>query len=193
MRCFIALELPEETKKTLAALSGRLETFFPDARWVRPDSFHITLAFLGDIEEPAQECARLALDAVAGTGAFDLGFSGLLSLPERTPARVLALKAGEGQRECARAYEGVNRALAEAASERKLGILNPEWPDGRPFRVHVTLARAGRQPFSRNTTPAWAGIQSRLQAPIRINRCILYRSELRQDGAQYEPLRTVML
>jgi len=193
MRCFIALELPENVKELLAAAPRRLSPFFPGARWVRPESFHITLAFLGDIEGAAMECANQAARAAAGTGAFNLEFSGLLCLPEQGPGRVLALKAESGVQECALVHERVNRTLSRTAQERGLGALNPEWPNGRPFRVHITLARAGNRPFPRNSEDAWKKFGWDPQAPCRISRCILYRSELRPDGVRYEPLCAVEL
>lgn len=193
MRCFIALELPGETKTRLAEAGRRLADRFPGARWVRPESFHITLAFLGEVEGPTLDCAREAAAAASGSGAFDLAFAGTELLPERGPARVLALEASAGVRECAAVHERVNRMLAEAARERGLSPLNPEWPTGRSFRVHVTLARAGSRPFPRDFRGIRDEISPNLQAPCRISRCILYRSDLRPEGARYEPLLTVEL
>lgn len=193
MRCFLALELPDRTKEALAQASRVLMSRFPGARWVRPESFHVTLAFLGEIEGAAVECAEAAADAAAGLGAFDLGFTGLLGLPERGPARVLAVRADRGLKECERVYEAVNRALADSGRARGLGPLNPEWPDGRPFRVHITLARAGGRPFPRATDRAWELARPRLEEPARVSRCILYRSELGRGGARYDIVRAAEL
>ena len=193
MRCFIALGLPDGCRARLAEAAGRLAPLFPGARWVRPESFHVTLAFLGDLEAEALECAGEAVRSAAVSGALELGFSGVSFLPGRGPARVLALEAGPGARQCAAIHERVNRALAEAASMRGLSPLNPEWPDGRPFRAHMTLARAGARPLPRLSREAWAEIGANLQAPCRVTRCILYRSDLFPDGARYEPLVSVEL
>lgn len=188
MRCFIALALPDEAKAKLTEAICRLDTGFPGARWVRQESFHLTLAFLGEIEGTELDCARAAVRDSAGSGAFDLAFSGTELLPERGPARVLALSAGAGARECREIYGRVNRALSLAASAAGLPPLNPEWPGGRPFRVHVTLARAGSRPFPRDSRKAWEKIEVLMQVPCRISRCILYRSYLGPGGARYEPL-----
>ncbi len=188
MRCFIALKLPDEARAALAEASRRLAPFYPGARWVKPESLHVTLAFLGEIDGSALECARLAVLSSVGSGAFSLGFSGLECLPVRGPARVLALGADAGTRECLDVHERVNRTLAEAARDRGLPPPNPDWPDGRPFRVHVTLARASGRPFGRETAGPRGEIRGILQAPFPISQCILYRSELRPDGARYEPL-----
>lgn len=190
MRCFIALKLPDAFKERLAEVPRRLDGLFPGARWVRPESFHVTLAFLGEIDGPALECAKLAVRAAAGAGPFDFDFSGLLCLPERGNPRVLALKAEKGDRECARIHGIVNRALFQAARDRGLESLNPEWPDGRALRVHVTLARAGGRPFPRNVAEAWERIRTDARAPCRVSQCILYRSDLRPDGARYMPVQT---
>lgn len=196
MRCFIALELPEEAQERLAAAIRILAAGFPGARWVRPESFHLTLAFLGEVEGTELDCARDAVQAATGSGAFDLVFSGTELLPERGPARVLALWAGSGARECEEIQGRINRALSLAARNAGLPPLNPEWTDGKPFRIHVTLARAGDRPFhrdSRGFAEAWEKIRTRMQAPCRVSRCILYRSYLGPGGARYEPLLTADL
>lgn len=191
MRCFIALELPDEAKERLSGAAGILAGRFPGARWVMPESFHLTLAFLGEIEGTELDCARDAVRATAGSGAFDLAFAGTELMPVRGPARVLALSAGAGTRECVDIHGRVNRALSLAARAAGLPPLNPDWPDGRPFRVHVTLARAGGRPFPRDPRglgEAWEEIRAFTQAPCRVSRCILYRSFLEPGGARYEPL-----
>jgi 2'-5' RNA ligase len=191
VRCFIALELPEEAKSRLTDVTRILGGRYPEARWVRPESFHLTLAFLGEAEGTELDCARDAVQAAAGSGVFDLAFSGTELLPERGPARVLALAAGTGARECGEIHGRVNRALSLAARAAGLPPLNPEWPDGRSFRVHMTLARAGDRPFSRDLRvlgQAWEEIKALTQAPCRVSRCILYRSYLGPGGARYEPV-----
>ena len=193
MRCFIALELPEELKNRLARVSRALACRFPEARWVRPDSHHITLAFFGEIKGTELDCARTAVQAAAGLEDSNLSFSGTELLPERGPARVLALSVGAGAWECKQIYEKINRSLADAARHAKLCPLNPEWPDGRLFRVHVTLARAAGRPFPRDISGVWEEISSWMQAPCRVSRCILYRSDLLPDGVRYEALLAVEL
>lgn len=191
MRCFIALEFSDEVKERLAGASRVLAGRFPGARWVRPESLHLTLAFLGEVEGTELDCARDAVRAAAGSGAFDLAFTGTELLPKRGPARVLALSAAAGARECGEIHGRVNRALSLAARAAGLPPLNPEWPDGRPFRAHVTLARAGGRPFPRDPRKlgeAWEEIRAYMQAPCRVSRCILYRSVLGPGGARYEPL-----
>ncbi len=196
MRCFIALELPDEAKERLVGAARILAGRFPGARWVRAESFHLTLAFLGEIEGTELVCARTAVRAAAGAGDFDLDFTGTELLPDRGPARVLTLLAGAGELECTEIHGRVNRALSLAARESGLPPLNPEWPEGRRFRAHVTLARAGGRPFPRDPrglAEAWEQIRARTQAPCRVRRCILYRSDLGPGGARYEPLLAVDL
>lgn len=197
MRCFIAIDLPEEVKDRLARASRMLAPRFPDARWVRPESFHITLAFLGNVEGTELECARNAVQASAGSGAFNLAFSGTELLPQRGP-RVLALMVGMGARECDVIHEKVTQVLAQNAHDPKLCPPYPcppcpNGPDRRPYRAHVTLARAGRRPFPRAVSGVWEEIGSWMQAPCRVSRCILYRSDLEPGGARYEALLAVDL
>lgn len=193
MRCFIALELSDEAKDRLTEAARILVDRFPGARWVRPESFHLTLSFLGEIEGTELDRARDAVLAAAGSGAFDLAFAGTELLPERGPARVLAFSAGAGTRECREILKRVNRALS---LDPGLPPLNPKWPPWQPFRAHVTVARSGGRPFPRDPQglgEAWEEIRALMQAPCRVTRCILYRSDLGPGGARYEPVLAVDL
>ena len=65
MRCFVAIDLPDDLKDTLALAQGALGDAAPqaDVRWTPPGSMHVTLQFLGEV--PAAEVPAVA-GAVAG-------------------------------------------------------------------------------------------------------------------------------
>jgi RNA 2',3'-cyclic 3'-phosphodiesterase len=199
MRCFIALPLPDEARSALSRATERLRAAWPGIRWTRPEGYHITLAFLGDIGGAAVECAKAAVDAAARARPVDLAFEALGGFPPRGPWRVIvAMAEDDGAAELA--YRLVNEALASHELADGIPPLNPEWPDGKSFRPHVTLARVGGS-AGRGGAPgprelaALAGEAERraLAGSWKLDRCVLYKSELRSSGAVYTELKSVRL
>jgi len=139
VRCFIALPLPSEARLALASVVEELARRWPRLSWARGEGYHVTLAFLGEIEEAGAECAAGALARLAEP-AFSFRFAGLGGFPPAGPWRVLYAglddrpergtdQAGEPG-PMARLYRSVNEALFDCARERGLPILNPDWRAG---------------------------------------------------------------
>lgn len=173
MRTFIALTLPEEMALETAALSRQLARTV-DARLTPPENHHLTLAFLGEIDEYGAEAAIAAVDeACAGRPPVLLEPRGLATFG-RGKDRVLVLEFG-GNPELT--------ALATAVREH----LSKHWVayDEKAFRPHVTLARKARLPEDLGMLalpqPAWA------------SKLALFKSTLTPDGPIYKELYAVEL
>jgi RNA 2',3'-cyclic 3'-phosphodiesterase len=216
MRCFIALPLPEDARKALAAWTGAYRSSLeasvkalsaahrPHVSWVRSEGYHLTLAFLGEIEEKAAQAATESLDSLVGTGAFAFGLYAPEGFPHRGPWRVLFARL-EDRGRSALAYRAINEALSAIAEAAQLGKLNPEWPSARPFSPHVTIARvSGRAALeAARAESAALGLRTEAAPGVSdpglaggawtIGRCALYKSELRSGGAVYTELRSVNL
>ncbi|MDE3096806.1 MAG: RNA 2',3'-cyclic phosphodiesterase [Chloroflexota bacterium] len=185
MRLFVAIELPDEVRRALAATVAALSRtgMSGDAvRWVRPDGVHVTLKFLGATPEARLPAVEGALRAAAAAGRpFRLQLAGVGSFGGARNLRVVwAGVAGEVD------------ALAALAA-RVDGALAPlGFPaEQRPFAAHLTLGRV------RDGTPpaARAGIFAALEAlppppalPIPVDRVSLVRSTLGPGGASYRAL-----
>jgi 2'-5' RNA ligase len=123
-RIFTGLEIPADVGQELAMLRGGL----PGARWIDAANYHLTLRFIGDVDDTiAREVAWL-LGQVRRT-EFELRFDGLISFGGRRPRAVVATLAQ-------------TPALMElqAEHERLLQRVGLE-PEGRKYTPHVTLAR----------------------------------------------------
>ena len=123
-RLFTGLEIPKEVAQSLSLLRGGL----PGARWIDPENYHITLRFIGDIDDRlAHEIASL-LDGVRRR-SFEVRFGNLMSFGGRKPRAIVV------------AVEPI-QPLVELQSEleRLMQRLGLE-PEGRKFIPHVTLAR----------------------------------------------------
>ncbi len=123
-RLFTALEIPADVGGALSMLRGGL----PGARWIDPEFYHLTLRFIGDIDDAMAREAAFILGQVR-RDAFELRLDGLSSFGSRRPRAVVALAAPI-------------QPLLELQSEherllRRIGLD----PEGRKYTPHVTLAR----------------------------------------------------
>ena len=181
---FVALDLPEEVRTGIAAWAGRSLTD-PALRPVRPESLHVTLAFLG--WTPEKEIPRLSeiVEASAG-GAPSIQLSGPAQRPERGRARLFALPA-----------ESPDTIALQTRLEKGLVAARLYEPEKRPFWPHVTVARVRREERG-SRRPALVlklpgTLPKDLLQPFCGIRLTLYRSELQPQGAHYTPLAQVEL
>lgn len=177
MRLFLAVELPDAVRQGLDALQARLRDSWPGWRWVRPEGIHLTLRFLGEVDEATDAAARAGWrQAAAGCAAFRFRLEGLGRFPPGGRPRVLWVGVGE---------EGSSGRLAALATAvegaaRKAGFA----AERRTFHPHLTLARA-----KRGGRPQWGeGIEPGIEEAVAVDRLVLFRSELRPDGARYTAL-----
>jgi 2'-5' RNA ligase len=183
-RLFIAVPLPAAATSAIAALvDGIRADGVPgggrDVRWVRLDGLHLTLRFLGPTLDDRVEPAALAVrEAARVSRAFDLSIGGAGAFP--TPARPRALWLGlrHGEDQLATLAASVDRALTQAGWQL----------DAKPFRGHLTLARA-------DGVPAGAAIGARLveaaealDVSFRASQMGLFESLTGGGPARYEPI-----
>lgn len=172
IRLFTALDLPEAVRQRLALLQSGV----PGARWIRPENLHVTLRFLGEVEESVAEDLDAAFARAAAPG-FELRLDGVGHFgPVRKPT---SLWAGIERSE---ALQFLHDKIDRAAVAAGLG------PDDRKFRPHVTLARL-KGDAKADRVGRWLEDNALFQAgPIRVGQFVLFRSHLGSDGAVYEPL-----
>lgn len=150
MRSFLAIELPAAQAAALADRVGVLRPGLPPARWVVPENYHLTLFFLGEIDDSraAAVAARLGRVFERHT-AFALELEGGGCFPPRRPARVVWVGLAETS---GRAALGELQADAAAALRELMGS------DDRSFHPHLTVARC-RKPWPRPAAERWqAGV-----------------------------------
>lgn len=181
MRVFLALPRDRMWLESARAFLETARRSMPDASWTREESWHVTLKFLGEIEEAqarafARAIGSRALDTIAG----EMPPGGPLIFPPRGPARVLGIGFGASP-----ALDSVT-ALADEAERIARGMGVP--PENREFRPHVTLARI-RHPWPGGKVEAWRDAAAAWSFPGWQTRCaVLYESRLGRDGATHTPL-----
>ncbi len=169
-RLFVALDLPRYHKDAIEAIQRGL----PDVRWTDPDTLHVTLAFLGEVDNGVFRDAMEALSHVH-TRPFNLDLHGLGHFPPRGPVKQLWV----GVRldpELERLQRRVSRALSD------IGVK----PDKRKFTPHVTIARF-RAPPPERRLQAFFQRHSLIRLPsTTVSDFHLYSSWLGGGGPHYE-------
>ena len=134
-RLFLALDLPEPARASLASWRDTLVSGRSDLRPVRPEALHVTLVFLGwQDESAAPRIAEAAFAALPGGSPPRLTPAGVRSLPPRNP-RLFALDLED---------EGGRASALQAAASAALEAGGWYRPEKRPFWPHLTLARVKR-------------------------------------------------
>ncbi|MEN9935588.1 MAG: hypothetical protein RLZZ387_2167 [Chloroflexota bacterium] len=186
-RLFIAAELPPHVKEALVAAQSALRPGRPPVKWVAPDAMHLTLRFLGDIDEARVGPLAAALaGALAGRPAPVLQLAPAGSFPPRGLPQVLWVGLVGQVAELSQVAGAVTAAIAP------LGIP----PEDRPFKPHLTIGRV-RRDAPRAEVAALADRLRALPPPDAslwtTEHVTLFRSELRPGGPVYTPLATVAL
>jgi 2'-5' RNA ligase len=196
MRIFIGIDLDPEVRARIARFLEGVQGFASDARWVRPESLHITLKFIGEQAPEQVEAIAERLRRVEGS-AFDIRCGGYGFFPTAKAPRVFWIGIHAGP-QLAEVAASVDAATAE------LGIPRED----RPFSPHLTLARGGAGRSS--GAPKWrkgdgpnsifATLEKRLAAMGEIDfgtmttlEFILYQSQLSPGGSKYTKLRRFAL
>jgi RNA 2',3'-cyclic 3'-phosphodiesterase len=174
MRLFIAIELPETCKKEL----GRLRApEIPGARWVPAEQIHLTLAFLGEVDEETSKRLISRLNLIEAQG-FELCLAGTGCFPDRRRPRVL--------------WVGVRKEplLADLATKIHDTVLACDIPqEERPFSPHLTLARL-KFPAAAEAG-AFLDKHSTFELePFPVAEFILFQSRLSPKGAEHIPLKS---
>jgi len=166
-RLFTGLEIPRHVGESLAMMRGGL----PGARWIDPENYHLTLRFIGDIDD------ALARDIAGLLGRvqrrpFELRLDGLSSFGGRKPRAVVA------------AATPVAPLLElQTEHERLLQRLGLE-PEGRKYTPHVTLARL-RESSSRQVADYLTARAHYRSATFEVSRFVLFSSRASIGGGPY--------
>ena len=189
MRIFIGIDLDEEIRSKIARFLEGVSGFAPEARWVHPESLHITLKFIGE-QKPEQIAAITQKLRQVQSNTFEIRFAGYGFFPTAKAPRVFWIGIHAAP-QLAQLAGNIDAAVAE------LGIPREE----REFSPHLTLARAG----GRSGDPKWrkgdrpnsvfALLQKRLAAmgeldfgTMTADKFILYQSQLSPAGSKYTKL-----
>lgn len=177
MRLFVAVELPATVKDELDSAVGALRPSLPDAKWVPRDNAHLTIGFLGRVEdERVDGIAATLRGALAAKVPFTarLGGSGAFPAPRRARVIWAGLES-----------EGDHLGSVATTCIRALEPLGFP-PEARPWTAHVTIARL--------RTPAdVSGVLPIALEPVEfaVKELTLFSSRLGRPAPRYEPVARI--
>jgi 2'-5' RNA ligase len=182
MRLFVGIPIPEEYVRMIgevqAVWKGRLAS---KVSWVRPELAHLTLKFLGEVDEARVSDIVQAM-RTAAPGMFELqGGSGGFFPPRGAP-RVVWLGFDRGAAECGAYFAALDAALVGAGFPA----------EAKPFSPHVTVARVKEAVRGDD----WLGLAADLTRdwpPFRADTAVLWQSVLRPSGPEYRRVSEVIL
>jgi 2'-5' RNA ligase len=184
VRCFLAIELPEATVdalKSAGEVIRRLDPPWTGEKWVAPEVMHITLRFLGELDE--SRVARIVsafTSAASSYPRFPLGPAAVRAVPRPGRASMLWAVLEDPTRRCG--------GLAEIADNVAVGV--GVEPEARPFVPHITLVRARRPRPVSDGVLSTADEQFRLTRlqPMSVASATLFSSVLTPQGPIHERL-----
>jgi 2'-5' RNA ligase len=182
----VAVHLDDATRAAVAAAASdlRARAGALPVGWVAPENFHVTLKFLGAVDEARVPSIVTRLQTLAAEGsAFAMEIRGLGAFPSATRARVLWAGITEGGDRLGELAAVVDQALA------RLGFP----PETRDFSPHVTMGRVRVPGRSPELATALEAGRDRKLGRVEVRKIALMRSELSPRGARYTPLAALPL
>ena len=189
MRLFLALDIDAPIRERLARFVEGVRNFAPDARWMQPESLHVTLKFIGEQPDAAAEQVKQSMATLAAP-ALEIHFRNYGFFPTANSARVFWIGIESGPQ---------LTALAAAIDEETAILGIPK--EDRPFSPHLTLARgtgrsgSPRRHKSDGPNRAFQRLQEKLSAlpaaefgSMTAREFYLYQSHLSPKGSTYTKL-----
>jgi RNA 2',3'-cyclic 3'-phosphodiesterase len=194
MRLFVAFDIDDAIRGKIARFLDSVRGFAPDVRWVRPESLHVTLKFIGEKAEGEVEKVKGAMETIASE-SFKLNFRGYGFFPSARAPRVF--------------WIGIDAAstlsfLAAAVDEKLASLAIPK--EEHLFTPHLTLARGGRgsgsprKQKSDGPNRSFQRLQEKLAAlsapefgTMTVHQVFLYQSQLSPAGSKYTKLAAFAL
>ncbi len=178
-RLFIAIDLPDDIKTQLIAL----KTDIPTARWVKPAQMHLTLRFIGEVEDVKAGVLQAALQDISGH-AFDLLLNGVGRFPPGTRKAPRVLWAGiDPQPELDALQAQIERVVRECGLPL----------DDKPFKPHFTLARLKTHKPTPQADVFLTANADFSAGPFAVQAFALIESELSPQGPRYTTRATYLL
>jgi RNA 2',3'-cyclic 3'-phosphodiesterase len=177
IRSFLAFELPEDIKNEVARISAGAKNTGLEAGWVKSNNIHLTMVFMGDIEERDIPAIISSIDnSMKETSPFEISLSGMGVFPDIRRPRVMWLGLNGNMERLSVLRDRLQSPLAVFGVEQ----------EKRPFTPHLTLARFRRPLKDATLLKKVIDKYSNITGPEGIlDALILFKSDLRQGGSIY--------
>ncbi|HKV27791.1 MAG TPA: RNA 2',3'-cyclic phosphodiesterase [Candidatus Acidoferrales bacterium] len=177
MRLFVALDVPEQTRRSLDETIRRFENVCHGARWMRAESIHATLKFIGHVDETKLPAIKESLAKVKLSGPVEIAFRQFGYFPEERHPRIFWLGIIAGPNLAA-------LAAVIASNLESIGIPREK----RDFKPHLTLARFKTDEGLAKLRQMTASLPHQGFGGAVATEFHLYESMLKSDGAVHTKL-----
>jgi len=183
LRTFIAVTIPDSVREKIAEFQEELKQHGADVKWVRPESIHITLKFLGDVEEERiDEVARAVQRAVEGVKPFPVSVGGAGTFPNDRRPRVLWVGVEESAEKLADLAMRIDGELSVLGFER----------ERRKYSGHLTIGRVRSPNRIGPTVEAMHSVEFE-GGVFEAAEVLFVKSDLKPTGAVYTALKRIKL
>lgn len=183
LRTFVAVDVPEEVRREIREFQAPLKRVGADVKWVRPESIHITLKFLGNVHENrVGEITEALSGCVEGVAPFRVSVAGSGMFPGAQRPRVLWVGVKEGAEALSELASRIDESLSGLGFEK----------EKRKYSAHLTIGRV-RSP--RGLQPVVEAMQSAAfeAGVVEAGEIVLMKSDLKPTGAVYTALERIKL
>jgi 2'-5' RNA ligase len=186
LRTFIAVDVSPFTRDRLVGLQEQLAAAAgTGVKWVEPDNLHVTLLFLGEVDEREVIGICRAVEAVARpTPAFPMTVAGLSAFPTVRRPRTLIVPATEGAAELVALHDALEAPLLELGCYRR---------EERGYVPHLTLGRVQRDARPDALSAAVAKFGGWQGGQTQVREVLVLSSQLRREGPEYTVLSRAKL
>ena len=187
MRTFIAIELPKEIKDYLGRLQEQLRSSGADVKWVEPQNIHLTLKFLGEIDDKKlAKITQIVEDIAKKKNSFYMHLASIGAFPKINFPRVIWVGIDKGDSETKEITKELDQDL------KKIGIPKED----RPFSSHITIGRTksglNRERLVMNLNNLGIDFGKETQEFL-VTKITLFKSTLTPKGPIYEVLKEANL
>jgi 2'-5' RNA ligase len=177
IRSFLAFELPPKIREQIGELSRELRKSRLPARWVQEGNIHLTIVFLGSVEENVVKDLKETVGSVVrGFAVFPVKLSGVGVFPNWRKPRVFWIGLDGDMEGLSRLRDELQEALAV------FGLREEK----RPFRAHLTLGRFKDQPDDDEELKQILGRYHDITSePCSLDELVLFKSDLKPSGPVY--------
>jgi RNA 2',3'-cyclic 3'-phosphodiesterase len=180
VRSFIAVDVGDEVRRKAAALQQQLARTGANVKWVAPDAMHLTLLFLGELDDRDILPVCRAVEKVAATEpGFPLRVSGVGAFPNTRRPKVVWGGVTDGAEPLRRLYTALEAKLLDLGVYRK---------EERDYTPHLTLGRVKNEADGFALAPELTKLLAWDGGRAMVNEVLVFSSELRRDGPEHTVL-----
>jgi len=184
MRTFISIDVSGELKDKVFDAIKRLEKTGASVKWVEKDNLHITLKFLGEVQEKdINGSVKAVSSALKGFREFEMEFEGTGTFPGGADPRVVWVGAKAG------AQKAKDLALIIDAALSKIGFKKED----REFRSHLTIGRVRDRKNLSSLNTELEKMKNENFGKTMIDKVNIMKSTLSPKGPAYEVIRSIVL